>query len=66
MDRALESFRSDRVAQPLRTTMLELVVGLWRETDLEVDVVRVAAERIRTGRVVLIGNFAGQREMLGD
>jgi GTP cyclohydrolase FolE2 len=46
---------------PLRTTMLSLVVRLLEDTGDEHEAARLARHWIQTGRVILTGNFAGQR-----
>ena len=53
--------KTPSTAQPLRTTMLSLVARLLEDTDDEYEAARVARHWIQTGRVILTGNFAGQR-----
>jgi hypothetical protein len=48
-------------SEPLPTTMLSLVMRLQKELPGEEEVARTVAEWIRAGRVVLTGNFKGQR-----
>lgn len=46
---------------PRFSTLLMLVQSLCDRTDSEQELVRVAAELVNSGRVVLTGNFKGQR-----
>jgi hypothetical protein len=46
---------------PRFSTLLTLVQSLCDETDSEQELVRTAADLVNSGRVVLTGNFKGQR-----
>jgi hypothetical protein len=48
-------------AEPIRSTMLDLVVSLSRQGLCEERVVEQARSMIHDGRVLLTGNFAGCR-----
>jgi hypothetical protein len=50
-----------RIWQPRRSTLLDLVQQLLRESDSEVYVVDRATRLINSGRVILIGSFRGAR-----
>lgn len=46
---------------PVYTTMLDLVRDVSRTAHSEYEVISTVTELVNSGKVVLIGNFAGRR-----
>jgi hypothetical protein len=51
-------------ATPQSSTLLGLVQSIMQQTQVEDEVVALAAARVKCGAVVLTGNFAGTRDLL--
>ena len=64
------AFKAQFSASPggvVRTNLLELMIQLSRMFDDEDQIVEAAEEMLRSGHVVLTGNFSGREaDLLGD
>lgn len=68
IERTLERHSDRRPARgrpARRATLLELVVAVQDFADSDDEVVRVITHMLRSGSVVLCGNFAGQQVEIG-
>lgn len=51
-------------ATPQGSTLLGLVQSIMQQTQVEDEVVALAAASVKCGAVVLTGNFVGTRDLL--
>ncbi len=53
--------KPSKMTSPVYTTMLDLVRNVSKAADSENEVISTVTYLVNSGKVVLIGNFAGKR-----